>query len=80
MIGDDVDDFALAPEAPVHVDRGGKDDPPLAFIKRRPDIGGADHRRALANGGLSWWAICDIVVRQPIADERRATLSQTRLT
>ena len=34
MIGDE-DDFALAPDAPVHVDRaGGKDDPPLAFIKR----------------------------------------------
>jgi hypothetical protein len=34
MIGDDVDDFALAPDAAVHVDRaGGKDDPPLAFTK-----------------------------------------------
>jgi hypothetical protein len=34
-----------------HVDRaGGKDDPPLAFIKRRPDdqIGDADH--SLING------------------------------
>jgi hypothetical protein len=76
MIGDDVDDFALAPDAPVHVDRaGGKDDPPLAFIKRRLDVGNADNRRALANGGLRWRAIYDIVVRQPIADERRAALS-----
>jgi hypothetical protein len=47
--------------------RRAKDDPPPAFIKRRPDIGDADHRRTLANGGLRWRPICDIVVRQNLS-------------
>jgi hypothetical protein len=66
MTGDEVDDFALAPNAPVRVDHAGeKDDPPLTLVKRRPDTS--------FTAFSSWRTIYDSVVRRLMSDERRVT-------